>query len=79
MHRNRKASEPVITEKMTLSELQAVAATRGVRSIRLRDDVLDPSRKVADVATETRTVTGRGKTVAQAIAHAFGMIDTTSE
>jgi hypothetical protein len=65
----------MITGKTTLSELSAIAATRGIRSIRLRDDTFDPSKKLAEVKTEWRTVTQRGETIAEAIAAAFDALD----
>jgi hypothetical protein len=67
----------VITDKTTLSELQAIAAMRGVKSIRLRPDIVDGSRFVAEVTRQGGgSVVRRGRSVSEAIQAAFDSVDT---
>jgi hypothetical protein len=56
----------------TLGDLAIVVAKYHVKSIRLCADVVDPSRMTADVTLENgRGVIRRGRTIAEALAHAF--------
>lgn len=70
----------MITPKTTLAELQAIAAERGIKSIRLRPDVIDPARYVAELTMRSGAgIVRRGRTVAEAVANALESFDNAQE